>query len=178
MTYVSTRKYIKPWLDFRRIMHHDAIRHTFVANVRWTARYHDYLLETAREAPRTLPKMRPKLKAQWMWQQRHSLSVWIWSWDCTNLCLDSNVRVLPHSNRSFNKNFSILWDFSSPNGPQQIRQVIWLSPCIRLHFTRWLGDPPVRMNDVKIFKGWPPDMPLRNMYNCGTKHFRMTSMVI
>jgi len=33
------------------------------------------------------------------------------------------------------------------------------------------------MNHVKIFKGWPPEMPLRNWYNCGTNHFHQTSVV-
>jgi len=35
---------------------------------------------------------------------------------------------------------------------------------------------PAPMNYVKLFKGWPPEMPLRNCYNCGTKHFRLTDV--
>ena len=48
-------------------------------------------------------------------------------------------------------------------------------PSLIFHGT---GCPPAPMNHVKIFKGWPPpEMPLRNWYNCGTKHFNKTSVV-
>ena len=36
---------------------------------------------------------------------------------------------------------------------------------------------PAPMNHVKIFKGWPPQVALRNWYNCGTKHFQLTMVV-
>jgi len=35
---------------------------------------------------------------------------------------------------------------------------------------------PDPMNHVKIFKG-PPEMPLRNGYNCGTKHFHLIILI-
>jgi len=53
-----------------------------------------------------------------------------------------------------------------------------------LAFFFWLRErerarerPPAPTNRVKIFKGWPPEMPLRNWYNCGTNHFHLTSVV-
>jgi len=74
----------------------------------------DSLLEPAQEAV----VLKSALTwAQYVWQQRHVLSVCFWFQDCENLCLESTVCVLPPPHRSLNNYFSILLQFFSPNGP-------------------------------------------------------------
>jgi len=48
-------------------------------------------------------------------------------------------------------------------------------PAKRLGFSQIHLTAP--MNHVKKLRAGPPEMPLRNWYNCGIKHFKMNSDV-
>jgi len=61
------------------------------------------------------------------------------------------------------------WDSSLP---------ISLGTPLSLYLSGLLSPyPPAPMNHVKYLRAGPPDMPLRNWYNCSTKHFHLTSVV-
>ena len=114
-----------------------------------------------------------------MWQQRHSLSVCIWFQDWAHLGPKSTVPMCPQP-RLFT--LQLFLDFRSNFFPERplnflvitIHQVIWPSPGTLFSAIR----PPYESCKNILCSG-PPEMPLRNWYNCGTKHFKLTiNMVV
>ena len=94
-------------------------------------------------------------------------------------CLLRFVKVKYRS--QYTKNWSMNIEIDIKNWSVNIRSRFVHIRCwfvnMRWHTASDKGCPPAPMNHVKMFSGWPPEMPLRSWYNCGTKHFRLTMMV-